>query len=78
MIFILTNCFSQSNIENDTKHVRKQKGKSQQNAVIERFNKAFIEDVLDSEIFKNVEQEQFILLQMIWLKIIISSDPINR
>jgi len=46
--------------ENGIKHIRIQKGKPQQNAVIERFNKTFREDVLDAEIFRNIEQAQFI------------------
>lgn len=33
---------------------RIQKGKPQQNAIIERFNKTFREDVLDANIFKNI------------------------
>lgn len=44
--------------ENGIKHIRIQKGKPQQNAVVERFNKTFREDVLDAEIFRTVEQAQ--------------------
>jgi len=46
--------------ENGIKHIRIQKGKPQQNAVIERFNKTFREDILDAEIFKSIEQAQLI------------------
>lgn len=46
--------------KNGIKHVRIQKGKPQQNAVIERFNKTFREDILDAEIFKSVEQAQLV------------------
>ncbi len=35
---------------------RIQKGKPQQNAIIERFNKTYREDVLDANIFKNIAQ----------------------
>lgn len=39
---------------------RIQKGKPQQNAIIERFNKTFREDVLDAEIFFSIEQANLI------------------
>ena len=45
---------------------RIQKGKPQQNAIIERFNKTYREDVLDANIFRTVEQANEIT--QIWLK----------
>jgi len=44
--------------KNDIEHIRIQKGKPQQNAIIERFNKTFREDVLDANIFFSVSQLQ--------------------
>lgn len=37
---------------------RIQKGKPQQNAIIERFNKTYREDILDANIFKSIEHVQ--------------------
>lgn len=37
---------------------RIQKGKPQQNAIVERFNKTYREDVLDANIFNSIEQAQ--------------------
>jgi putative transposase len=44
--------------KNDIKWVRIQKGKPQQNAIIERFNRTFREDILDAYIFKNIKETQ--------------------
>ncbi len=41
---------------NDIAWSRIQKGKPQQNAIIERFNKTYREDVLDANIFMNIAQ----------------------
>lgn len=45
---------------------RIQKGKPQQNAIIERFNKTYREDVLDANIFKNIDHATQI--SQTWLK----------
>ena len=45
-------------VKNNIEHIRIQKGKPQQNAVIERFNRTFREEILDAEIFYSVEQAQ--------------------
>lgn len=42
-----------------------QKGKPQQNAIIERFNKTYREDVLDAELFYSIEHAQY--LTNLWL-----------
>jgi len=44
---------------------RIQKGKPQQNAIIERFNKTYREDVLDANIFKNIAHVDQITLSWI-------------
>jgi len=41
---------------NDIAWSRIQKGKPQQNAIVERFNKTYREDVLDAKIFMNIAQ----------------------
>jgi len=41
---------------NNIQWARIQKGKPQQNAIIERFNKTFREDVLDANLFKTINQ----------------------
>jgi len=43
---------------NKIEHIRIQNGKPQQNAIIERFNRSYREDVLDAEIFKSIDQAQ--------------------
>lgn len=45
-------------IDNHIDHVRIQNGKPQQNAVIERFNKTYREDVLNADIFKSIRVAQ--------------------
>jgi putative transposase len=44
--------------DNDIEHVRIQNGKPQQNAVVERFNKTYREDILNAEIFKSISEAQ--------------------
>jgi putative transposase len=44
--------------DNEIAWVRIQKGKPQQNAIIERFNRTFREDILDAEILKSIEHAQ--------------------
>lgn len=53
-------------LNNDIEWSRIQKGKPQQNAIIERFNKTFREDILDANIFKNIEQAQLLTDEWIW------------
>lgn len=43
-----------------------QKGKPQQNAIIERFNKTFREDILDANIFNTIGQVQQLADEWIW------------
>jgi len=54
----ISNIFRKWLSDNAIEHVRIQKGKPQQNAVIERFNRTYREDVLDSEIFANIHHAQ--------------------
>lgn len=42
-------------IDNDIEWCRVQKGKPQQNTIIERFNRMYREDVLDANLFYSVE-----------------------
>jgi len=51
---------------NNIEWSRIQKGKPQQNAIIERFNKTFREDILDANIFKDIEQAQLLTDEWIW------------
>lgn len=44
--------------KNKIEHIRIQNGKPQQNAIIERFNRSYREDVLDAEIFSSIDQAQ--------------------
>lgn len=54
----ISRVFQKWMIDNHIDHVRIQNGKPQQNAVIERFNKTFREDVLNAEIFKSIVEAQ--------------------
>ena len=48
-------------IDNNIEWVKIQKGKPQQNAIIERFNRTFREDILDTHIFSNIDELQKII-----------------
>lgn len=48
------------------KHVRIQKGKPNQNGFVERFNRTYREDVLDANIFENVNQVKELTLN--WME----------
>jgi putative transposase len=42
-------------VKNDIKWIKIQKGKPQQNAIVERFNRTYLEDVLDANLFFSLE-----------------------
>lgn len=50
---------------NEIKWSRIQKGKPQQNAIIERFNRTFRQDVLDAELFESISHAQMITDQWV-------------
>lgn len=54
----ISNSFRKWLSDNKIEHVRIQKGKPQQNAVVERFNRTYREDILDSEIFSSIQHAQ--------------------
>lgn len=52
--------------ENDIEWIKIQKGKPQQNAIIERFNKTYREDILDAHLF--FSQEEVKQLTAVWIE----------
>ena len=52
--------------ENDIEWIKIQKGKPQQNAIIERFNKTYREDILDAHLF--FSQQQVKHLTAAWIE----------
>lgn len=52
--------------EKDIKWIKIQKGKPQQNAIIERFNKTYREDILDAHLF--FSQQQVKQLTAVWIE----------
>lgn len=53
-------------MRNDIEWIKIQKGKPQQNAIIERFNKTYREDILDAHLF--FSQEQVKQLTAAWIE----------
>lgn len=62
----ISKVFQQWMKKNDIQWVKIQKGKPQQNALIERFNRTYREDVLDANLFNTIEELEE--LTALWIK----------
>lgn len=62
----MANCFQDYCKQSGINHIRIQKGKPNQNAYIERFNRTFREDVLDAHIFTVITQAKELTLN--WME----------